>query len=59
MGFHSRAVAACVADACGGRRSHPTWNFTVPLRDRLSHRIGASTPWGAGRCPWEHGNGRL
>ena len=37
-------------NACGGRKSYPAWNVAVPLRDRPSHGIGASTPWGAGRC---------
>lgn len=33
--------------------SHAAWDVAVPLRDigyRTTHRIGASTPWGAGRC---------
>ena len=36
--------------ACRGRIPRPAWNFAALLRDRLSHRIGASTPWGAGKC---------
>ena len=32
-------------DDCGGQRSHPPGHFAVRLRDRLSRRIGASTPW--------------